>query len=110
VSQFDVGVLPTTYDSESLPTTIIEYLLLGKPVIATDRGEISKMIGLPNEPAGILLNMVDGNVVENSLVAAMQTLMDNQDLYSRFSMSALKRARTFNMETCIMEYLKLYSG
>src|SRR6185437_13149544 len=44
VNIFDVGLLPSTYASESLPTVVIEYLCCNKPVIASDAGEIVNMI------------------------------------------------------------------
>lgn len=44
VQHFDVGLLPTLFPHESLPTVVIEYVYCGKPVIASDVGEIEQMI------------------------------------------------------------------
>ena len=56
IADSDVCLLPSEFPHESLPTAVMEYLCCGKPVIATDVGEIGAMIRTPDgQYAGILL-------------------------------------------------------
>jgi glycosyltransferase involved in cell wall biosynthesis len=50
-----VGVLPSRFISESAPSSIVEYLACGKPVIATMLGSIPDMIVHQGRQAGLLL-------------------------------------------------------
>ena len=52
VRHFDVGLLPSYFAGESLPTAVVEYLVCGKPVIATDVGEVANMISAHGQSAG----------------------------------------------------------
>lgn len=53
---FDVGILPSYFPGESCPSSIVEYLVCGKPTIATDIGEIPKMIKFNSQNGGIIVN------------------------------------------------------
>jgi glycosyltransferase involved in cell wall biosynthesis len=77
ISSFDVCLLPSEFPHESLPTAVMEYLFCGKPVIATDLGEIATMMRAPDgQLAGQLLDFDDGKVSVNQLTAAMQAYLD----------------------------------
>ena len=52
----DVGALASSYPGESAPLCVIECLAAGRPMIATDCGEISTMINADSaQPAGVLI-------------------------------------------------------
>ncbi|MDB9376887.1 glycosyltransferase [Nodularia sphaerocarpa] len=77
----DVGLLPTRFISESLPSTIIEYLACSKPTIATDKGSIAEMISLHGKDAGIIVPLQpSGEVNQDKLIAAMLLYMNNEEL------------------------------
>jgi glycosyltransferase involved in cell wall biosynthesis len=47
VSQSDIGIIPhrvTAHTSSTIPNKLFEYMLLGKPVIATEIGPVSRII------------------------------------------------------------------
>lgn len=58
IAHFEVACLPSQFATESLPTVVIEYMVLGKPVIATDVGEIPAMLEVASDsPAGLLVEL-----------------------------------------------------
>jgi L-malate glycosyltransferase len=109
VAKLDVGLLPSYYTSESLPTTIIEYLALGKPVIATAAGEIPLMLDVEGaSPAGILIPVCDPAKMVEPLFAAMSKLMLDDILYDQLSANCHKAFEKFSMNNCVDSYLDVY--
>ncbi len=111
IERFDVGLLPTLFPHESLPTAVIEYLACGKPVIATDVGEIGAMLrGSGGRMAGRLLPFVNGRVAPQDLARSMAELMDDPALRTRMSELARDAFARFDMERCVAAYEALYRG
>lgn len=108
VSLFDVGLLPTTLPAESLPNTIIEYLYLGKPVIATAAGSIADMITFENQTCGILINIIDNKPVLQDLTDAMLKLYSDKVFCSLCKEISLKAFKKFSIESCVSKYNEIY--
>ena len=109
-SSFDVGLLPTTFKSESLPTIIIEYLFCGKPVISTDIGEISKMVTMDGKKAGFVLSLdSEEKVNSEEIVECMNLYLENHQLLEKHSSLATKAFSKFKIEKCVDEYSIIYS-
>ena len=104
---FDVGLLPTYFKSESLPTVIVEYLFLGKPVIATDIAEIKSMLINDEASAGITISLKDGKPNVEELKDAMLEIMTNNKMYNELKKNTKVFADRFDMDKCINEYRKL---
>ncbi len=104
---FDVGLLPTYFISESLPTVIVEYLFLNKPVIATDIAEIKSMIINDKISAGIAINLKDGKPNVEELRDAMLELMNNKKKYDDLKKNTKVFAKRFDMDKCINKYNSL---
>ena len=109
IYHFDVGLLPTYFPAESLPNTVIEYLAMGKPVIATRWAEIPKMLDSGQGSAGVLIDVVDGKADIGQLSEAMQNLLGNRELYDALRQRASLAFRKFSMETCAQKYLDVFS-
>ena len=108
-NSFDVGLLPTTFKSESLPTIIIEYLFCGKPVISTDIGEISQMITIDGKKAGFVLSLdSEERVNSQEIVDCMKIYLNNHQLLEKHSSLAKKAFSKFKMQKCVDEYSTLY--
>jgi glycosyltransferase involved in cell wall biosynthesis len=110
VQQFDVGLFPSYYASESLPTTIIEYLLSGKPVITSDVGECATMITHNGDLGGIILPIEKGIPEVNDLVSAMKRFLDDHLYYIHCSTIARSASKKFEMKFCMNEYIKMYKN
>ncbi|MBW7914596.1 MAG: glycosyltransferase family 4 protein, partial [Taibaiella sp.] len=108
INIFDVGLLPSTYPSESLPTVIIEYLCCGIPVIASDAGEIVNMTGQQANPAGIIIPIKEGRVKAMPVSDAMSKYLTDKALYMEHKANAAYCYRMFDMEKCVDAYTKVY--
>ncbi len=108
INIFDAGLLPSTYPSESLPTVVIEYLYCGIPVIASDAGEIVNMTGQRNHPAGIIVPIKDGKVDVGQFSHAMNSYINNKELYSRHKENATTCYQMFDMNKCVAAYTQVY--
>jgi len=109
ISTFNVGLLPSVYASESLPTVVIEYLFCSKPVIASDVGEIANMLASNTpEAAGMVVPVVKNKVSLELLQKAMLRYLQEPDLYRLHAAHTKSAAAKFDMQTCINLYMQLY--
>jgi len=109
IAKFDVCLLPTLFPHESLPTAIVEYLACGKPVIATDVGEISTMLSAPDgRSAGVLLAFDGEELSVDQLSGAMATLRSDPELRHAMGDAALEAFARFRMEDCLGGYESVY--
>jgi len=110
IDGFDVGLLPTEFPHESLPTVVMEYLFCGKPVIATDVGEIGEMLHAPGGGlAGTLLDFNGDQISADQLAAAMQAYLDDPALRNRHAALAPAAFAKFDMGKCAAAYARLYA-
>lgn len=106
VSQVDVGLLPSR--AEALPTAIIEYLACGKPVIATDVGEVAAMLSTSSgERAGMVLDVSAGDLV-GDLAEAMRVMIDDSGRRALFAERARAAFAKFDMGRCVEHYEALF--
>ena len=109
IRHFDVGLLPTRFPHESLPTVIMEYLHCGKPVIATDVGEIRAMVSDPEgRMAGLLLTLSKGTISIDELAKAMAAMIDDAARRAEFQAAAASAFTKFDMAECVRRYTELY--
>lgn len=110
IALFDVGLFPSYYSNESLPTTIIEYLILHKPVLTTAVGECELMIDYEGELAGKIIPMEKGIPSINALSQAMIQIIDDKEEYKKMVQIAAMAKHKFDMERCINQYLNVYNN
>lgn len=107
----EVGILPTYFEGESSPYSVIEYLSCSKPVIATDKGEIRDMLSTNDDIAGIVLQLYDDNKPSvKELMEAMETLMLDKILYEGKVKLTAHAFDKFTIERCKQEYIELYES
>ncbi len=101
IAKFDVAVLPTYFEGECTPNTIIEYLSCEKPVISTNYVEIPQMISYKDDHAGILIDF-DSNFKPNvdQLAKAMKNYLNNPSLIDKHSKLASLAFKKFDMNVC----------
>lgn len=110
IERFDVGLLPSEFPHESLPTVVMEYLYCGKAVIATDVGEIGAMMRTPEgELAGTLLDYDGDRISTDDLAAAMRAYVDDPALRRRHAALAPAAFAKFDMGVCAAAYAALYA-
>ena len=105
-----IGILPTYYSAESLPNSVIEYLVCGKPVISTKVGAIEEMMNVNGMSAGKCLDIDNGIPDVDDLKLAIEDYLINPDQVEKNSNLALEAAKKFTMEACVFNYLKVFSN
>ncbi len=109
IRRFDVGLLPSEFPHESLPTVVMEYLFCGKPVIATDVGEIRAMMRGPDGGiAGTLVDFDGTHISTGKLAAAMRAYVDDPTLRAAHAARAAGAFTKFDMGRCAAAYVRLY--
>jgi glycosyltransferase involved in cell wall biosynthesis len=108
--RMDVFVLPTYYDGESLPTAVMEALYCGLPVVATNMGEIERMItdNTTGKKAGFVIDFDGKNLNQDQLYERMKYLYDNPEVIQEMKKNAKVAFSKFNMEECVSAYLNEY--
>lgn len=104
---FDVGLLPSYFESESLPTVIIEMLFLGKPVIATDIGEIKSMLTDGDTRAGVVIPLKNKLPDQEALNAAMLEVVTRPETLKELKKNTKMMSERFDIDKCITKYRKL---
>ncbi len=103
INIFTVGVLATF--TEGISNTIMEYMALGKPVVASDGGGTREI--LIDGETGYLCKVSD---VED-LSAKITTLLDNPALAEKMGAAGKKRIREdFNLALMTNKFVKLYEN
>ncbi len=107
MAQCDVGLLPSRFLSESLPSSLIEYFACGIPAIATDVGSILDMVSADGREAALILPL-HGRLTFSSadLSALMLRYMLEPDLYAAHKHNArYVFDKKFNINAIAESYL-----
>jgi glycosyltransferase involved in cell wall biosynthesis len=106
VNLFDVGVLLTNskIHGEGISNSIIEYMALGKPVIATLGGGTNEAV--INNENGFLINKEDSD----ALIRCIQKLKNDKNLRSNFGRKSKELAYSiFNFQIMTDNYVNMYN-
>ena len=105
VNIFDIGVLMTNHrvHGEGISNALMEYMVMGKPVIATAGGGTAELV-LDNE-VGYIISPGD----DKALVKKLNLLLDNTALARQLGENGRQRIRQyFNLKRMTDEYIQLY--
>ncbi|WP_276168408.1 glycosyltransferase [Zobellia alginiliquefaciens] len=107
VNIFDVGVLATNTDvhGEGISNSILEYMALGKPVVATTGGGTNEIV--TDGKTGFLIP----NKSPEILADKVMYLLNNPDEASKMGDESKNRIeRTFSLRKMTSAYYQLYQG
>ena len=105
VNLFDIGVLTTNHrvHGEGISNSLMEYMVLGKPVIATEGGGTAELV--LNDEVGYIIPPA----TPEALAEKIHLLLDNPDLAGQLGENGEKRIReSFSLERMTEEYIQLY--
>lgn len=106
----DVGLLPTRFAGESFPLTVIECFMAGRPVIATDVGEVSNMMtGDNGRIAGFLFELDGGSIPVAEVAEKLAALAADANLYRDKQQAAEAIAPRFEMSEVLADYAAVYA-
>lgn len=105
----DVGFLPTRFAGESYPLVIIEAMMCGKPIIATDVAEVKhQLTDEEGNLAGLLLTMHDGTLDVEEIADAILKLAEDQECYDTLQKRTASAVTKFDIAKIVRKYLKVY--
>ena len=106
----DLGLLASKYRSECRPLTIIECLMAGRPVVASDVGEIRSMITAPSGGlAGALISLQDWEIPVGDLSSAISRLVNDKAAYGEAASLTAAVAAQFDIHEITEQYSALYA-
>ena len=105
VNIFDVGVLTTNYriHGEGISNALMEYMVMGKPVIATAGGGTTELV--LDDEVGYIISPGD----DEALIKKLTLLLDDADLAQQLGENGRQRIhQNFNLKRMTDEYIRLY--
>lgn len=91
---YDLMILPTYYEGEGFPGTILDSYLCGIPVIATAWKQIPEFVA--NGETGFLINYdID------DLASKIEKISNNEDLLRNLSFNAFEKAKNYSPEVAL---------
>ena len=110
----DLGLLPSRYPGESVPLVLIDCFNSNRPVLASNIGEIGKMILTSDGPAGTLFDLENGNIPIDSLSKKIVAYVEDKNLYldhlNRVSAAAAKFDPAVLLKSYEAVYQELYNN
>jgi glycosyltransferase involved in cell wall biosynthesis len=109
IASSQLGLLPSYFKGESFPLVLIEFFMAGIPVIATDIGEIAKMIRIDDgKIGGSLIGLKNDKVDPDELAEAMEKMITNRDFYED-CVAVVHRLKTrFDIDNIAQQYLAIF--
>lgn len=105
----DMGLLPSVYQGESFPLTVIECMLTGKPVLASDLGEIRyQLTDEEGDLAGMLIDVKDWKIDTQKLAGMMVSAANDEALYSTLRGRVESAGKKFDITRIVKQHLELY--
>jgi glycosyltransferase involved in cell wall biosynthesis len=105
----DMGLLPTTFEGESFPLSIIECFMAGRPIMVSDVGEVRNMLTAPSGGlAGWLIDISRGYVDAQQVGKELAQLAISDEAYLTKMHFAETLADRFDMNQVGSDYSEVY--
>jgi glycosyltransferase involved in cell wall biosynthesis len=111
----DMGFLPSRFSGESFPLTVIDCLQAGKPVLASNVGEISHMLaGDDGRLAGCLFELQDWQISVHELAHTISRCARDESLYREMLAAVPAAVKKFDpgvmRDSYEQVYMRLFRG
>jgi glycosyltransferase involved in cell wall biosynthesis len=107
-STSDLGFLPSRFRGESFPLVMIDCLRAGKPVLASNIGEIAQMLSTRDGLAGELFDLDDWRIPEQRVADLIIRLAHDEDYYQSLLARAPDAATKFDPVSMVDDYEEVY--
>ncbi|MDP5238450.1 glycosyltransferase [Uliginosibacterium sp. 31-16] len=104
----DMGFLPSRFKGESAPLVLIDCLLAGKPVLASELGEVRQMLESKDGLAGYLFQVMDWEIDVGALAGIIVRLSDDRSLYEALHARVACAAEKYDASKMIDRYEEVY--
>ncbi|MCD8215151.1 MAG: glycosyltransferase [Clostridiales bacterium] len=105
----DLCMLPSYYASESAPLCIIEALMCGIPVLASNIGDVKYMLDCNGELAGDIFDLEDMTVNEDVLAEKLLRFVTDKAFYDETRKRAVIKAADFEIGNICRQYIDVYN-
>ena len=106
----DMGLLPSTYKGESFPLVVIECMLTGKPVLASNLGEVKhQLTDEQGEIAGMLIELKNWKLDVKELSGMMVQVANDEALYQKLRDRVPSASEKFDIVKIVKKHLEIYS-
>ena len=106
----DMGFLPSRFKGESAPLVLIDCLLSGKPVLASNVGEIRSMLDSTEGSAGELFDLHEWEIRVEAVGQIILTLANTPLAYQRLWRCVHLAAAKFDEGLMVDKYEDVYRG
>lgn len=104
----DIGLLPSSFAGESMPLILLEMMAMGKPVVATDVGSISAIVGTGMDAGGYVVPLAKGRVDLTGFLEAIRALLDADQRAAVGKRARERFEAQFTMTDMVDKYDALY--
>ncbi len=104
----DMGFLPSRFKGESAPLVLIDCLLSGKPLLASNVGEIFSMLNTPSGLAGALFDLLEWEIAIPELAEILILLANDSATYRAMLDRVPAAAARFEIATMVKKYDEVY--
>jgi len=104
----DMGIMLSTFRSESFPLTIVDCLFAGKPYIATDVGDIKNMLTIESGVAGEIIGLEDWVVPIESAARVIAAFATDERKYQEAVGLVKDVSSRYRIDAVAAQYLRLF--
>lgn len=105
----DLGLLPTKFKGESFPLTVIECLMSGTPMLATDIAEVrNELTASQNEMAGDLISLNNWSVDPKEIASKILKFALDNTYYEKARCAVPKAAEKMDISIIAEKYISIY--
>lgn len=106
----DMGFLPSRFKGESAPLVLIDCLLSGKPMLASEIGEIRSMLSTKHGMAGIVFPLRNWAIDPNLLSSVILSVANDKVTFRELSRNVSEAASKFRISKMVESYRNVYAN
>lgn len=104
----DMGLIASRFKGESYPLVLIDCLHTGKPVLATDIGEIRNMLSTGDGLAGAIIELEDWTLPVHAMATSIVQLANDKANYQTLLSRVAHAAAKFDLDVMTDKYVDVY--
>jgi glycosyltransferase involved in cell wall biosynthesis len=106
----DMGIMLTTFRSESFPLTIVDCLFAGKPYISSDVGDIRNMLTAGGDIAGAVIGLEDWQVPIEKAAQVVAAFATDKQKYVSALVLVQDVASRYHIDAVASQYIRLFGS
>jgi len=104
----DIGLIPSRFQGESFPLVLIDCLMTGKPVLASNIGEIKQMLATNAGLAGLVFDLNNWQIPIESLAKIIREIANDPTHYKALVDRVKAAALKFDPIRMVEDYERVY--